>query len=88
MQCKTDAIFNYYTECFKYGGECLIKPLVMLFKSCLIHRYVPDFLMLATLVPILKDKIGNINDSKNYRSIAISNILLKIFDWIFIMISG
>ena len=85
---KTDAIFNYSTDCFKYGGECLIKPLVMLFKSCLIHRYVPDFLMLATLVPIVKDKIGNINDSKNYRSIAISNILLKIFDWIFIMISG
>ena len=44
--------------------------------------------MLATLVPIVKDKMGDINSSKNYWSIAKSNILLKIFDWVFIILSG
>jgi len=46
------------------------------------------FLLLAVLVPIVKDKLGNISASKNYRSIAISSIILKIFDWIVILLFG
>jgi hypothetical protein len=45
-------------------------------------------LLLAILVPIIKDKLGNISSSKNYRSIAISSLILKIFDWIVILLFG
>ena len=45
-------------------------------------------LLLATLVPIIKDKLGSPNVSKNYRSIAISSLLLKLIDWIFILLFG
>ena len=85
---KSDAVFSYTTNCFKYGGESIVNFLTFLIKNMLIHGYVPDLLMVATLVPIIKDKLGDINSSKNYRSIAISNILLKIIDWIFLLISG
>ena len=44
--------------------------------------------MLAILVPIVKDKLGDISSSKNYRSIAISSLILKIFDWIVILLFG
>ena len=39
---------------------------------------------MATLVPIVKDKLGDICSSKNYRSIAISSLVLKLIDWIII----
>ena len=38
--------------------------------------------------PLIKEKLGNINTSKNYRSIAISSLILKILDWIIIILFG
>ena len=46
------------------------------------------FLLLATLVPLIKDKLGSINDSKNYRSIAMSSLVLKLLDWIILILFG
>ena len=57
-------------------------------QSFLIHWHATNILLLATLVPIIKDKLGSINVSKNYRSIAISSILLKLIDWVFILLYG
>ena len=45
-------------------------------------------LLLSTLVPIVKDKLGDICTSSNYRSIAISSLILKIFDWVIILLYG
>ena len=36
----------------------------------------------------MKDKLGDICSSSNYRSIAISSLLLKIFDWVVILLYG
>ena len=38
------------------------------------------------MVPLIKDKLGDKCASKNYRSIAISSLLLKIFDWVVIIL--
>ena len=46
------------------------------------------FLLLATLVPIIKDKLGSLNSSKNYRTIAISSLILKLLDWIILILFG
>ena len=48
-------------------------------------RYPP---LLATLIPLVKDKLASLNSSKNYRSIAISSLTLKIFDWILLSLYG
>ena len=45
-------------------------------------------MLLSTMVPLIKDKLGNRFSSKNYRSIAISSLLLKIFDWVIILLFG
>ena len=45
-------------------------------------------LLIAVIVPLLKDKMGDTGCSDNYRSIALSSILLKIFDWIVILLFG
>ena len=46
------------------------------------------FLLLATLVPLVKDKLATLNDSKNYRSIAMSSLILKLLDWIILLLFG
>ena len=60
----------------------------MAIRSFLVHGHVTFFLLLATLVPLIKDKLGSINVSKNYRSIAISSLILKLLDWIILIIFG
>ena len=57
-------------------------------KSFLIHGHITYFLLLATLLPIIKDKLGSINVSSNYRSIAISSLILKLLDWVIIILYG
>ena len=37
-------------------------------------------------MPLVKDKLGDISNSDNYRAIAISSIFLKIFDWVIILL--
>ena len=37
---------------------------------------------------IIKDKLGSINESKNYRSIAMSSLVLKLLDWIILILFG
>ena len=45
-------------------------------------------LLLATIVPLLKNKLGDHESSDNYRSISLSSIILKIFDWVVILLFG
>jgi hypothetical protein len=52
------------------------------------YGHVSSYLLLATLVPIIKDKLGDSCSSKNYRSIAISSLVLKVLDWIIIILFG
>ena len=44
------------------------------------HGTAPAGLLLSTLVPLIKNKRGNKCDSNNYRAIAISSIIGKLFD--------
>ena len=62
--------------------------LFFIVRSFLIHGYVTGYLLLATLVPIIKDKLSSTNSSKNYRSIAISSLVLKLIDWVIVILFG
>ena len=85
---KSDPEFSFSSDCFKHGPDSLYKLLSFIIRSFLVHGYVPHVLLLATLVLIIKDKLGSQTSSKNYRSIAISSILLKIIDWVFLLLFG
>ena len=66
----------------------MFESLSLAIRSYLIHGHVTAFLLLATLVPIIKDKLGSIHSSQNYRSIAISSLILKLIDWIILILFG
>ena len=85
---KTDPVYSYSSDCFIHGPEKLFELLATVFRSFLIHGHFTIFLLLATLIPIIKDKLGSINSSRNYRSIAISSLTLKIFDWLLLDLFG
>ena len=80
------SISNFSSDFLKNGPDILIYHLEVMIKSFLIHGHVPEILLLATLVPIVKDKLGDLCSSANYRSIAISSIILKLMDWLIINI--
>ena len=48
------------------------------------HGVASTGLLLSTMVPVPKDKRGSKSDSNNYRAIAVSSILGKLFDSIII----
>ena len=85
---KSDCQFNFGSDAFIHGIDILSERLAFIVKSFLIHGFVPLFLLVCTLVPIVKDKLGDKSSSNNYRAIAISSILLKNFDWIILILHG
>ena len=77
---KTDAVANITSDYLIYAPDKLFEILSICFKSYIVHAHVSEFLLISTLVPIIKDKLGDITSSNNYRYIAISSLVMKIFD--------
>ena len=85
---KNDPIFEFSSDCLKNAPDILFEKLSSVIKSYLTHGHVSLFLLLATLVPIIKDKLADICTSKNYRSVAIGSLILKMIDWLIIILFG
>ena len=85
---KSDVEFDWKSEAFIVGVDSLASPLAFLFKTFLIHGHISKFLLLCSLVPIIKDKLGDKTSSNNYRAIAISSLIMKLFDWILLILFG
>ena len=45
-----------------------------------VHGFLPDSMLSVVLVPVIKDKCGKINDSDNYRPIALVSVMTKIVE--------
>ena len=45
-----------------------------------IHGHLPDVSMNSVLVPIIKDKCGDVASQDNYRAIVISPIVSKLLE--------
>ena len=85
---KNDPIFTFNSDCIKRAPASLFQHLSLMMKCFLIHGHVSQVLLLATMVPLIKNKLGDSETSDNYRSIALSSVILKIFDWIVLLLFG
>ena len=85
---KSDPVFSFNSDCIKRAPTSLFQHLANMIKSFLIHGHVSRLLLLATIVPLIKDKLGDAESSDNYRSIALSSVILKVFDWVVITLFG
>ena len=83
---KTDPVLQFSSNCLKSAPRILCDHLAALFKMILIHGHISSLILLSTVIPLLKDKLGDVTSSNNYRSIALSSLVLKIFDWVVLLL--
>ena len=68
------------SEHFKFGPDSLIVYVCMLFNCMVVHGHIPTDFMDTFLTPIVKDKKGDSESKDNYRPLAVTSILSKIFE--------
>ena len=68
---KSDPLLKVTSEFFLNVLTILYDLLSRILKSFITHVHVSDFLLLSSLIPIVKEKLAPITNSNNYRSIAI-----------------
>ena len=74
--------YNIHTNHLKNSPIELRTYLCKFFNACLYKSYVPKRMIKGVILPLIKDKFGDINSSQNYRPIISSSIILKLFEYI------
>ena len=57
-------------------------------KSFVTHGQVPYFILICSLLPLVKDTLADITSSDNYRAIASGSLILKLLDIVVFMLEG
>ena len=83
---KTDPVYQFNSQCLKFSPDILHQHLCTLFQTFLTHGHISTIVMISTIIPLVKDNLGDITSSSNYRSIALSSLILKIFDWVLLLL--
>lgn len=63
-----------------HAGPHLPNVLATFYTLCVGHAYLPSKLMRTTVVPIIKNKTGDVSDKNNYRPISLATIAAKVLD--------
>ena len=85
---KSDAIFDFQSDCLIEGPPQLVTHLTKLLQLFLSHGYVPELILVCTLLPLVKDNLGDLSMSDNYRAIAASSQVLKLLDIVILILEG
>ena len=85
---KRDALYDMSSEYYLNAPTELTTHLTKLIRLYFIHGYVPQELLLCTLVPLLKDNLGDTTSSENYRAIAGGCLMLKIIDLVIVILEA
>ena len=64
----------------KFAHHKIHVLLSLCFSLFLTHGYMPLDMIKTTIVPVIKDKCGNLADGNNYRPIAIATIVSKLYE--------
>ena len=73
---KTDPVIQSTSDCLSNARPVSVEGSAIVIRSWLFHGHITEMLLLSTLVPIIKYKLGRLCSSDNYRSIAISSLIL------------
>jgi hypothetical protein len=82
---KADGTVELVSNHFIKSPQILKTYLAQLLSLCITHCYMPSSLLLSTIIPIPKDKMGNLADTNNYRGIALCALCLKIFEYVILI---
>ena len=82
---KSDVCEGITSDCFIYACDELLIHVALLLNIMIVHSHAPEPFLCATIIPIPKNVRKSRSDSSNYRSIAIGNVIGKIFDKIILV---
>ena len=85
---KSDGLYDFSSDCLTNAPPELISHLVKLLRTFMIHGTIPHFLLVCTLVPIVKDSLRDNASSDNYQAIAIGSLILKLLDWVILLLES
>ena len=89
MKCnKSDSLFDFQSDCLINGPPELAQHLVNQLKTFFTHGIVPNCILVCTLLPLVKDNLGDITQSSNYRAIAANSQILKLLDIVLLLLEG
>ena len=83
---KSDVLYEFNSDCLLNAPEALLIHLSNLFRIFLVHGKIALILLLCSLIPIVKDNLADTTSSDNYRAIAKSSLILKLFEWIILLL--
>lgn len=65
-----------------FAPKLLFEKLAIFFNLCIEHSYLPADFMRTIVVPIIKNRTGDVSSSSNYRPISLATIFSKVFETI------
>ena len=77
---KSDGYDGLSSDYYCNGTPLLSRYISALFNCMITHCYVPNSFCISTIIPIPKGSNKSTSTVKNYRGIALSSLLSKIFD--------
>jgi len=78
---KSGGVDGLTKESLFYCHPSVIVHLKFLFGMMMLHGFVPDDFGIGVIVPVIKDKFGDVCASSNYRPITVSPVISKLFEY-------
>ena len=77
---KAGGVDGLTKECISYCHPSVFIHLKFLFNMICMHGFVPDVFGVGIVIPVVKDRLGDICSANNYRPITLSPVISKIFE--------
>jgi len=73
---------NLSTQHLIYVHPAMLLHVKLLFHLILRHKFVQNSFGYCLVIPLIKDKTGNLNAMDNYRAITLSPVISKLFEMV------
>ena len=85
---KRDSVYNVTSDMYRNSPNVFYDHLATILRQSLVHGVLPNVVLLCTLMPLIKDNLGDITKSNNYRAIAGGCLILKVLDLVILHLEG
>ena len=85
---KADVTEGFTSDAILNAPDSMFDQLACVYRSWLIHGSVTPSLLACAFLPLLKSALKDPSDTGNYRAIAGSSLLLKLFDKVILLLWG
>ncbi|XP_063385061.1 uncharacterized protein LOC134671173 [Cydia fagiglandana] len=67
-------------EHLRYAGCHISRVLSVFYSLCIAHSYLPIDLIKTVVIPVVKNKTGDLTSKTNYRPISLATVMAKVLD--------